>query len=52
MADDKKQQPAGPSGGDPNIEAKVKPAKGDGSAPHTGAAGGSTATAPAGGRSR
>ena len=52
MADDKKPHPAGPSGGDPKIEAKVKPAKGDRSQAHGGGTGGSTATAPAGGRSR
>ena len=51
MADDKKQQPAGPSEGDPRVAAKVKPAK-DSGASHGATSGGSTSTAPAGGRSR
>jgi hypothetical protein len=52
MADDRKQQPAGPSEGDPRVAAKVKPAKQEGGASHGATSGGSTSTAPAGGRSR
>jgi hypothetical protein len=49
MAEDKKPPPAGPSGGDPRVQAEVKPGKekrpAHGGAVGTGA---STATAPGG----